>query len=92
MRGNTFVGKAGDSVGTQVLKENTTQYAGSRFELNANKNDNDNNNNDDNNKAENEVTREALKFFLGDGAVLREFVLDEIFKCDALSRDALRDE
>lgn len=94
MRGNTFVGKAGDSVGTQVLKENTAiGYAGSRFELNANRNDNDNNNNDDNNKAENEVTREALKFFFSDdGAVLREFVLDEISAgVDALSRDALRE-
>ena len=39
------------------------------------------------------MTREALKFFFSDdGAVLREFVLDEISAgVDALSRDALRE-
>ena len=58
---------------------------------------NSNNDNKDNNeskiKSENQVTREALKFFFSDdGEVLREFVLDEISAgVDALSRDALRE-
>merc|ERR1711871_871202 len=87
MRGSTFVGKAGDTVGSQALNENTAiGYVGSRFELSTDRNSKVNGDDD-------QVTREALKFFFSeDGEVLREFVLDEISAgVDALSRDALRE-
>ena len=88
-RGNVYVGKAGDAVGTKKLLEN---------------NDNNNNNEinmslspmkasssiSDTNSDNNNV-REALKFFFSDdGLLFRDLIIDEITNSiDALSRDVL---
>ena len=76
VRGNTYVGKAGDAVGTKVLTEESTIPSASQSTSSLNQ----------------DSLREALKFFFSnDGELLRSFVIDEIANgFDAFSRSSFR--
>ena len=87
LRGQTYVGRAGDTVGSRKVEvreapglTGLVQSAAPRAAAPAP-------------AAEGALTREALKFFFGeDGVQVREFVLEEITSgVDALSRDAVRE-
>eukprot|EP01038_Epipyxis_sp_PR26KG_P009147 gene9147-12337_t len=81
-RGNVFVGKAGDSKGTQPLAVSSS--LSSPGLMNEPMNEPNTNN---------AILREAVKFFFSDdGILLRESVLDEISRgIDVISRDAARE-
>jgi len=87
IRGDTYVGTAGEAIGTKkVLVNNDDNVSGlvqRRRETSKEKNLN----------REKSITRDALKFFFNDdGKVFREFVLDEVSNgVDAISRDAVRE-
>ena len=76
-----YVGRGGDSVGTKRVEAVSlaTSPASSRMSTR--------------NSNSNSAAREALKFFFSDeGALFREFLLDEVCDgVDALSREAARE-
>lgn len=90
VRGGTFVGQGGDSVGTKKVDLASPRQgtggagAGSASSVMSPI---------VSPAANNDLSREALKFFFSeDGALVREFVLDEISSgVDAISRDAARE-
>ena len=89
--GDVYVGTAGEALGTRkVLVNNDDMVSGlvqRRRETDKSTTTIPNTNKDKS------VARDALKFFFNDdGAVIREFVLDEICNgVDAISRDAVRE-
>jgi hypothetical protein len=75
------VGKAGDAKGTRsIFEASMSSFRDTAFEL------------DSLTHQESSVVRDAVRFFFSeDGAVLRDFILEEVvLGVDALSRDALR--
>lgn len=90
LRGNIYVGKSGDARGTRKVEISDVsnlnirglvqrRSVGSQVSSSS--------------RSGGDSTREALRFFFSsDGALLREFMLDEICNtADALSRDAVRE-
>ena len=90
LRGNIYVGKSGDTRGTRKVEISDVsnlnirglvqrRSVGSQVSSSS--------------RSGGDSTREALRFFFSsDGALLREFMLDEICNtADALSRDAVRE-
>lgn len=77
VRGNTYVGKAGDSVGTKALIDESVSQSSPT---------------DPTSGFSQDSLREALKFFFSDeGDLLRGFVIDEIANgFDAFSRESFR--
>jgi aarF domain-containing kinase len=93
MRGNTYVGKAGEVRGTQTvdLSDRDTDVGDGRFRVSNSEAPPPKNTGDDN---DDETTvREALRlFFSSEGQVFRSFMLEEIVTVvDASSRDALQE-
>lgn len=79
--GDTYVGRAGEALGTKKLEGSTT-IVPARQSTGA-----------PSSTSSSSVTREALKFFFSpEGNIFREFISEEIVNgIDALSRDALRE-
>ena len=81
------MGRGGDSVGTKRVEAVSlaTSPASSRMSTRTS--------NSNSNSNSNSAAREALKFFFSDeGALFREFLLDEVCDgVDALSREAARE-
>ena len=80
-----YVGRGGDSVGTKRVEAVSLATSPSSSRMST-RNSNSNSNS-------NSAAREALKFFFSDeGALFREFLLDEVCDgVDALSREAARE-
>lgn len=105
MRGNTFVGSAGDFSGSQVVdtSDRDTDVGDGKFRIESTSPNNNNDGEDPEDvmvemqttqsERDEDTVREALRFFFSpEGEVFREFMLEEIVTVvDASSRDAARE-
>ena len=93
VRGNKFVGTAGDFVGSQTvdISDRETDVGDGKFRINTNNNKNGLNAENNQQQQDEKTVREALRFFFGaEGQVFREFMLEEIVTVvDASGREAL---
>ena len=93
-RGDVYVGKGGESVGTKKVEiSDNAGVSGLVQSVSVSSISSPSPQTNENSQQTNEVARESLKFFFAsDGYLIREFVLEEICNgVDAISRDAARE-